>query len=189
MVSHKQDNEITQKTSTKENIKMAHSLELNFKDSIIHAVKFSEEDEKNIIEPFLFWKTQAFLAEHTDIRNAPLPEGFTEKLCCYVCNLAWKKGAGPDAFEVSPNNEILSVIEIKATVTPQGFQEIKNYDFDYIYWFDFSQHKDMKFQICKLPRRAIFGGSVDKTKKKLSLKNYLEHGTVIHKGRIGVISY
>lgn len=167
---------------------MAESLKLSYKDSIIHTVRFTEGDEKEIIEPFLFWKTQVFLAEHTNIRNPPLPESFTEKLCCYICNLAWKKGAGPDAFEVSSNNKILSVIEIKATVTPQGFQEIKNYDFDYLYWFDFSQHKDMKFQICKISRTSIFENSPDDKKKKLSLKNYLDHGSIIYKGRIGVIS-
>jgi len=117
--------------------------------------KYEKKDEKDLIERYFFWRVSTFITANKKLRKPPIPEDFSEPFCCYVGNLVHKRGAGPDAFKLDSNGNVIRTIEIKATTTDSGFQGVKKYSFDELYWLDLSEFKQLKYKIYKFTHDQI----------------------------------
>ena len=150
--------------------------------------KYNKSDEALILESLWVWKVACILNEKNGSRRPPLPEDFSESIVAYICGLHHKKGRGPDAFLLNQNNEIIKSIEIKATITESGFQEIKNEQYDELYWFRFHEHEKLKYEIYKFSRTKIEQFLNGKNNRKINLiKLICENDRPIATGRIGLV--
>jgi hypothetical protein len=159
-------------------------------------IKYDKNDFMAILEPFFSWKLSSLVAEHWGKeeggrnKRPPLPESFSEKLCCYMCNLYRNQGNKPDAFLIKHKKEIIPV-EIKATVTEKGFQQVNNRGYKELYWVSFPNVEQLKFKIYKFTKQEI--GVFTRAKKirdnKFNfedLARYLKRKEMVA-GRIGII--
>ena len=122
----------------------------------IELFRYDESDEISIASTFFTWKTAAKLAGLLNTKRPNLPLDFTEPIVCYLLGLWHKKGRGHDAYKLNSDNEIVKRIEIKSTVTPDGFQRIKiDTDWDEVYWLDFSDHENLNFEIFKFDKIEV----------------------------------
>jgi phosphorylcholine metabolism protein LicD len=106
----------------------------------------------------------------------------------YICNLHHKQGRGPDAFLLNQDNEIIKSIEIKATITKSGFQEIKNEQYDELYWLRFHEHEKLEYEIYRFTREKIEQFLEGKNNRKVNLIGLIcEDDKPIAAGKIGFI--
>jgi len=150
--------------------------------------KYEKSDEAAILEPLWVWKVACILNEKNNTRRPPLPENFSEPMVSYVCDLYHKQGRGPDAFLLNKDNKITKSIEIKATITESGFQEIKNAQYDELYWFRFHAHEKLEYKIYKFSRDKIDQYLKGKNNRKINLIKLVgKDDKPITIGRIGII--
>lgn len=150
----------------------------------------------SILEVFFFWKTAALLAKTTETKNPPLPEKFSARLCCFVCGLAYKKpGPGPDAFRLDKTGLVEAAVELKATITPSGFTDVKrDLNFDELYWVSFAGYKDLRFEIYRFDkeqiRRFVDKSKTNRDRATMTLAKVAEHFDLrpIRRARIGIVS-
>jgi hypothetical protein len=151
--------------------------------------KYDESDEALILEPLWVWKVACILNEKNGSRRPPLPEDFSEPMVSYICGLHHKQGRGPDAFLLNQDNEIIKSIEIKATITESGFQEVKNEQYDELYWLRFHEHEKLKYEIYKFPCEKIEQYLQGRNNRKINLINLIgEIDKPIAIGRIGIMN-
>src|SRR6266478_3415596 len=128
-------------------------ISLKWHGKTYDCARYDRSDTPQVLDVFFFWKTAVLLAEHTKTRNPPLPEKFSAPLCCFLCGLVHKKGAGADAFRVGASDKIQASCEIKGTVTESGFTDVKrSLDFDELYWLSFSDHHTLQFEIYRFTK-------------------------------------
>jgi hypothetical protein len=155
--------------------------------------KYDKSDLPKILEVFFFWKTATLLAKTTESKNPPLPEKFSERFCCLVCGLVHKSGSGPDAFRLDNSSKILSVAEIKATITPTGFTDVKrDLNFDELYWLSFADYAALNFEIYKFTKeqikRVVDASGTERDRGTVNLKKVASFHKLqpIQKGCIGI---
>jgi len=163
---------------------------VDFDSKKINVAKFDESDEAEILDSLWVWKISSMLKKQIGGDLPGLPAHFSERFVCYLCGLHHKKGRGPDAFLLDKKNKIIKRIEIKATTTPTGYQEIKSENYDELYWFRFHEHAELKFEIYKFSKERIekyFRNKSNPKSKQLNLIKILDqHERPIISGRIGV---
>jgi len=118
--------------------------------------KYDKDDVPVMLDRFFFWKVSALLAETTATKRPQLPESFSEPFVSYLFSLAHNPGTGPDAFELTPEGEVASVVEIKATITDAGFTDIRrDLEFDVLYWLSLGDYSKLRYRIHRLERASL----------------------------------
>jgi hypothetical protein len=116
---------------------------------------YEPSDEPRILEVFSLWKVAVILSERTATKNPQLPQTFSEPFVSLLCGLAHNSGTGPDAFRLDPQLRATAV-EIKATITPVGFTDIKrDLEFDELIWLDMHQYEVLSFDLYSLGRHEF----------------------------------
>jgi hypothetical protein len=169
-------------------------ISISWDGKIYECEQFSKSDLPSILEVFFFWKTATLLASTTGSKDPPLPEKFSERFCCLVCGLVHKSGSEPDAFRLDKTGSVVSVVEIKATITPTGFTDVKrDLNFDELYWISFADYKSLNYEIYRFSKTEI-KLFVDKSKTSrdrgtVGLKAVADYHNLkpIQKGYIGVV--
>mgnify|MGYP000889834581 CR=1 FL=1 len=141
----------------------------------------------------MFWKVSALLSESQlfensefKIRKPPMPELFSESLCCLSLGLYHCQNKNPDAFELITGK--LYPVEIKATTTENGFQEIKNENYHFLYWIDLFQMAKLEYTIYKFDKETINNALQSKKTKKINLRKLINDQTrPVYKGKLGIV--
>lgn len=156
--------------------------------------KYGRDDEPHILDGFFFWKTAVLLAEQTRSKKPQLPETFSERFCCLVCNLVHKPGAGYDAFRLDDKGQVVATVKIKATITGSGFTDVKrSMDFDELYWLSFTHFSSLRYEICRLKKDHVHDFVVNsrtaRDRGTVSIEKIAKAARIhpIQAGRIGVI--
>jgi len=148
--------------------------------------QYQQVDEHEIVDNFFFWKITALMAKTRGHKTPQLPQTFSEPFCCYTCNLAHNLGgSGPDAFLVrkEATNKVQSAIEIKATITPQGFTDVKrDLDFDELYWLSMAGYENLTYEIYSMPRSMIEG--YVKRSKTVRDRGTVNLTEIVHEGNL-----
>lgn len=173
---------------------MSSDLTVVYKNEEYPCIRYSWADEPKILDIFFFWKTAVLLAEQTQSKKPQFPEAFSERLCCLVCNLACKPGAGYNAFRLSKTGKALAAVEIKATITEQGFTDVKrDLEFDELYWLSFTDYNLLKYEIYKLTKQQlkeyVKQSKTERDRATVHLKRIADTYKLkpVRRGRIGII--
>ena len=105
-----------------------------------------------------------------------------------------RSGKGCDAFRQNLDGSI-SAVEIKATISPGGFNDIKrDLRFDELYWLDFSSYDTLKYRIYRFTQSDVrLATETSRTARERATLNFRRfildlNMTPLHAGRIGVIN-
>jgi hypothetical protein len=121
-----------------------------------------------------------------------LPQTFSEPFCCHICRLLHnKEGKGPDAFDVTDG--IVRAIEIKATITNNGFTDIKrDMNFNELYWVSMKSPEYFSFEIYRIERSRlehyVESSKTERDRGTISLDKITKQEGIrpAFKGRIGI---
>ena len=123
---------------------------------------YSHEDDFMILNIFFNWRMQEQLASASSLKRPSLPTEFSTPFCCRVLDLAHSTKSSksePNCFEigrVEDNAVAIKTIEIKATITEDGFTDIKkDLDFDELCWLDCSNYKNLSFYIYQFTKEDL----------------------------------
>ena len=124
----------------------------HWENQSIKCIKYDPKDLDQILREFFAWKKLALIVEESNDKKPPLPSTFSEKfICCLFGFVRSTKTTGPDAFQLNKNNQVVSIIEIKATSTSNGRNDIKrDLKFDELYWLNLEKYRESKYEIFKI---------------------------------------
>jgi hypothetical protein len=105
---------------------------------------------------------QEQLASASELKRPSLPTEFSTPFCCRVLDLAHavkSPKSEPNCFEIGRIEDgslAIKTIEIKATITEDGFTDIKkDLDFDELCWLDCSNYKNLSFYIYQFTKEDL----------------------------------
>ena len=158
---------------------------------------YTPEDDPEILKVFFNWMLQETIASASGMKRPPLPSEFSIPFCCRILGLARKTRTAknsPDCFEIEGSYDgakITSAIEVKATITEDGFTDLKkNLDFDRLCWLDCSDYKNLKFSLIHFTRDELSGfvdgGKRDRTTVHLRAIAEILGRTPFFEGSIGI---
>lgn len=123
---------------------------------------YLHEDDFSILDVFFNWRIQEALTSVSGLKRPSLPTEFSTPFCCRVLNLAHSTKSSksePNCFEISRIEDdavAVKAIEIKATITEDGFTDIKkDLDFDELCWLDCSNYKNLSFYIYQFTKESL----------------------------------
>ncbi len=157
--------------------------------------KYGRGDEHEILDQLFSWKVTALIHKFTGIKKPQMPGTFSERFVCYVCGLAHNtEGSGPDAFLLNLQGNVESAIEIKATTTEGGFNDVKRaLQFDELYWLSFVDFDSLKYEIYHISKHRIESfveaSGTKHDRATVNLKRITKENRLgpAHKGRIGIV--
>lgn len=144
---------------------------------------YLHEDDFSILDVFFNWRIQEALTSVSGLKRPSLPTEFSIPFCCRVLDLAYAVKplkSSPNCFEIGHiEDDFLSIktIEIKATITEDGFTDIKkDLDFDKLCWLDCSNYKNLSFYIYQFTK--------DELKPFISSSKTQRHSATVHMAEI-----
>jgi hypothetical protein len=120
------------------------------------------------------WREYAAKVEKIRGKGPQISPAFSQAYCCWQFGLVQNLGDGVDAFKINASGKVLHRVEIKATTSPQGRNDIKVFpkkinavdrlnlreeyaiDFDELYWLAFSNRKLIEYSIYRVLPQQIF---------------------------------
>ena len=133
-----------------------------YKGKTVPCSIYSHEDDFMILNIFFNWRMQEQLASASELKRPSLPTEFSTPFCCRVLDLAHSTKSSksePNCFEIGRVEDdpvAIKTIEIKSTITEDGFTDIKkDLDFDELCWLDCSNYKNLSFYIYQFTKEDL----------------------------------
>ncbi len=148
-------------------------IQVYYKSRKYKCHRYTCADEPNILAIVPAWR--AYAAAVARIGKAPqVPSAFSQAFCCFRLGLVEKPGRGVDAFRLNGTGNVIQAVEIKATATVDGRNDIRLYsksrtgpvqtnctpfdlDFDELCWLRFMDTQLHQYEIYRILPEHIKG--------------------------------
>lgn len=153
------------------------SKKVLYKGKSFNCQVYLQNDEFDMLDVLSTWKAYALSTKHILGTSPQLSPAFTQAFCCLRLGLVRNVGPGVDSFELDPSGSVLRAVEIKATSTTAGRNDIKIYDgnvsvarssrglstgfltpnigFDKLYWMAFRSSSPSTYEIYEVSPNQI----------------------------------